>query len=100
MTEAPIPMSYEQGVALLRETCDSLGGEHRRALEVLRRYAGRGRRPSSMRLEAVSAAASGAQHFVRAQEEIAAGLEQVRKSTHAIALAETEPPPEPVEGES
>lgn len=88
--DAPIPMPYEKAVALAAEIASALGGEQARALEVLMRFAARGRRASSTNIRAVGDAAVGALHFVRAREEIEAGLEEVRKTASAIAAAELE----------
>lgn len=72
MSDATIPMPYEKAVALAKEIASSLGGEQARALEVLIRYASRARRNSSAQV-------SSAQHFVKAQEHLAAGLEQIAR---------------------
>lgn len=68
--DAPIPMSYEKALAIAREIAEALGGEQARAIEVLSRYAARGRRTSSAQV-------TSAQHFVKAQEHLAAGLEEI-----------------------
>lgn len=88
--DAPYPMTYEQAVTLAREIAASLGGEQARAIEVLMRFAARAHRRSSMRISAVADVAMGAQHFVKAQEEIAAGLQEVRRASGAFAAVELE----------
>jgi len=87
---ADIPMTYDEAVALAKEIGESLGGKQQRAIEVLMRYAARGRRPSSIRLDAVSDALVGAQHFANARSELDAGQQAMRSSVAKIRKAEEE----------
>lgn len=85
----PEPVSLDEAVALAAEVAESLGGRQARAIEVLIRYAERGRRLSKTALSSVGSAAQGVQHFTRAQEELARGMEELQHTTHAITRAAT-----------
>lgn len=96
MTE--LPLTYEEAVALAKEIGESLGGRQQRAIEVLLRYAARGQRPSSHRLQAVRDASLGVQHFanarreldaiVTAKTEIDAGMQAIGAAARNIREAE------------
>jgi hypothetical protein len=88
-----VPISLDEALALAREIGDSLGGRQQRALVVLSRYAERGRRLSSTALRSVGHVAEGAQHFVKAQEELAAGMIAIQQSTRTIASVAGEEDP-------
>lgn len=90
--------TLDEALAIAREIGESLGGRQQKALIVLSRYAERGRRMSSTALRSVGHVAEGAQHFVKAQEELAAGLHAIQNSTRAIAsvAGDYEPPTEPM----
>lgn len=104
-------MTLEEALAVAKEIGDSLGGRQQLALVFLSKTAERGRRISSTALRSVGHVADGAQHFVKAQEELAAGLHAIQHSTRAIANvageeetarsdeAKTLPPPKPIGGE-
>lgn len=85
---ADLPVTYEEAVAVAKEIGLSLGGRQQRAIEVLLRYAAKGRKPSSIRLEAVRDASLGAQHFAAARHELDAGLKAVGEAAHKIREAE------------
>lgn len=83
-----LPVTYEEAVALAIEIGRSLGGRQQQALTVLLRYAARGVRPSSMRLEAVRDASLGAQHFANAKNELDAGMRAIGATVHKMREAE------------
>lgn len=99
------PPSFEEALVIAKEIGESLGGRQQQALVVLSRYAERGRKMSSTALRSVGHVAEGAQHFVKAQEELAAGMQAIQHSTRAIAsvageedlIAKTFPPPKKIE---
>jgi len=93
------PVTLEEALAIAREIGDSLGGRQQKALITLSRYAERGSRLSSTALRSVGHVADGAQHFVKAQEELAAGIQAIRHSTRVIAsvAGDEEPKTEPKE---
>lgn len=97
-------MSYDRAVALALEIEAALGGEQARAIEVLRRYAERGRRSSSVKMEAVGGIVTGAQHFARATadlrqvqaqvehiaQDVSAGLAEVQRTSRVIRDSEVD----------
>ena len=85
----PESVSLDEAVALAREIAESLGGRQARAIEVIIRYAERSRRLSKTAISSVGSAAQGVQHFARAQEELARGMEELQHTTHAISKAAT-----------
>lgn len=98
MSDAPVTL--EEALVVAKEIGESLGGRQQVALALLSRYAERGRRMSSTALRSVGHVAEGAQHFVKAQEELAAGMQAIQHSTRAIASVAGEeelPPPKKVE---
>jgi len=80
-------VTIEEAVARAMEIGESLGGRDKRCLEVLCRAATRGARISSTAIPAVSHAAKGAQHFVAAQRELAAGLQEIGETTSSLRAA-------------
>lgn len=68
MTDRPV--TYAEAVAVTTEIAESLGGRQKLVLETILRYAARGRRPSSMDMEAVRDASLGAQNFAAARHEL------------------------------
>lgn len=99
------PVTFDEALVIAREIGESLGGRQQRALEVLSRYASRGRKPSALRLDAVHEAAFGAQHFAAARhgleaarQELDAGMRAIGTAAHVIREvddAEAERGPEP-----
>ncbi len=85
---AELPVTYAEAVAIATEIGASLGGRQQQAITVLLRYAARGQRPSSMRLEAVRDASLGAQHFANAKNELDAGMRVIGVTAHKIREAE------------
>ncbi len=80
-------MTFDEAVAIAREVGESLGGRQQRALEVLVRYAARGKKPSSLRLDAVHDAAFGAQHFAAARHGLEAARSELDAGLRAIGTA-------------
>lgn len=79
------PVTYEEAVVLAYEIGQSLGGRQQRALEVLTRFAARGRRTSSAVVDA-------AQHFAAARVELDEGLRISAQVAHDLReLQEADP---------
>jgi hypothetical protein len=90
MSDAQIPIDFDKAVTLLRDATTAIGGDLPRALDVVLRHAVRGRRPVAVKLDAIAAAGISAQHFLKAQNEMRAGLDHIWKVTNALALSERE----------
>jgi len=80
-------VTLEEALVRAAEIGEGLGGRDQRCLEVLCRAASRGARISSTAIPAVSHAARGAQHFVKARAELDAGIEALGETTSTLREA-------------